>query len=216
MSKIISNENPLLNVYLMKIPENMDILSVFPPQRDIQIQCTATHKKRLERYAVWKLLENAIGHSFDTRIEDLVFSEKNGKWSCDTLSFSLSHSHGAAAVAVSNRPCGIDIENLDRFIQRHKDPTSVHKVMRRICSENELSASSSAREVLSVWTKKECIFKCYGSGQFFSRKVDLQAHQSKTIPVSLGEEYILSVCGDGLNNLQCFILDDSRFHEITF
>ena len=84
---------------------------VYPPQRAEEIEKTGSEKVRQEKLAVWKLLFVAIERKFGYKPEELKFSKtENGKWICDKLWFSLSHSHGASAVIVSDKPCGIDVE----------------------------------------------------------------------------------------------------------
>lgn len=206
---------PLFDVYVMKIPEDMKVLGVYPPERDSQLRATANEAHRLERYAAWVLLEKAVQHTFNLKLDSLNFTEKKGKWSCDKLHFSLSHSHGAVAVAVSNAPCGVDIENSGKFATRLDHPAIFEKMMRRICTRKELSALTRTEDFLTLWTKKECIFKCYGTDGFLSRKIDTFAHKSDTRLIALPEEYVLSFCGSNLEKMRCYVVDANNFRQIS-
>lgn len=205
---------PLFDVYVMKIPEDMTVQSVYPPEREAQLRATSNERLRTERYAVWTLLEKAVQHTFNLKLENLNFTEKKGKWSCDRLSFSLSHSHGAVAAVVSNGSCGVDIEHSGKFAARFESPALSEKMMRRICTRKELSACAHPEDFLALWTKKECIFKCYGTDGFFSRNIDTFAHKSETKVIRLPEEYVLSVCGSNLEKMRCYVVEANNFRQI--
>lgn len=71
--------------------------------------------------------------------------------------FSLSHSGELAALAVSDRPVGLDLERVV--------PVS-DAVKRRVLSQAELSWLESAGEegFSFLWTRKEAVLKCLGTG----------------------------------------------------
>ena len=70
------------------------------------------------------------------------------------IHFSMSHCHEAVAVAVSERPVGVDIETVD-----HYDP----EVARHVMSDDEMRQieASPQPEVafIRLWTMKESFFK---------------------------------------------------------
>ncbi len=206
---------PIFDVYIMNIPEEMEIHEVYPPNREKYINSISNQAGKAQRFAVWQLLEKAIARSFNTKFEDISFSENKGKWTCDKLQFSLSHTKGAVAVAVSNGCCGIDIENLEDFIQRHGDEDYLKKLAKRICTGKELGSVSSHRDLISMWTKKEAIFKCFGSGNFFSRKIDSLSHKSETRLIGSSDEYIVSVCGEKLEKMRVFIYENNEIKQIN-
>ena len=84
--------------------------STVPEERAKELSSIGNATVKREKEAVWGLLIAAIG-SLGTNPDDVTFGRtENGKWFCDKFFFSLSHSHGAVAVAISDNPCGIDIE----------------------------------------------------------------------------------------------------------
>ena len=95
---------PILDVYLAAITDDTEIFPVASEARRAYIAAASHSRVRRERYAVWRLLERGIEHSFDLHAEELVFTEKDGKWGCDGLYFSLSHSRGVAAAV---HPCRV-------------------------------------------------------------------------------------------------------------
>lgn len=203
----------LLDVYIMKVSGGITVDSVYPPERDRQLRETKTVNSRLERYAVWKLLEIAVKNSFSLSLEQLSFKEESGKWSCNELFFSLSHSHGAVAVAVSNGVCGVDIEPMNRFIRRYSDGELLKKIQRKICSQEENISLNSPHELINLWTKKECIYKCFGSEGFFSKKINTSAYDCETRSVFLPEEYVVSYCGALLSCANVYIYDREHLHQ---
>ncbi len=73
--------------------------------------------------------------------------------------FNISHTKGAAACAVKNVPVGVDIQT---------KALNFDSVMRRVCTENEknavISADDPQMEFTTLWTLKESILKCIGTG----------------------------------------------------
>lgn len=210
---IINKENKVLNensldVYIAAIPDNMEQSTVYPSDRDKFIRETKGFSKRLERYAVWRLLEIAVKHSFSLSMEEISFSENKGKWSCDKLFFSLSHTRGAVAAAVSKLPCGVDIEAMERFTRCYSDPRMLQKFQGKLRGEDENFTISNPRELIELWTKKECIYKCFGTEDYFTRKISTFAYESITKSVHLPEEYIISFCGEAISAAQIHIIDN--------
>ncbi len=207
---------PIFDVYYMNIPEDTEIREVYPQLREEYIKKTTNDAAKLQRYSVWFLLEKAITRSFNMKMDEISFSENKGKWSCDKLQFSLSHTKGAVAVAVSNGSCGVDIENLEDFISRHSDADYFKKLAKRICTLKELPLILSPEDLISFWTKKEAIFKCYGSGSFFSRKVDSFAHENETKLLGSSKQFVLSACGEKLEKMRVFVYENNEIRQINF
>ena len=89
------------NVYIKKIPDETFFHDVYPYERAQYINSSSNMKLKTQRYWVWKLLEEAALRSFGIGFENINFTVKNGIWSCGEFYFSLSHTDGAVAVAVS-------------------------------------------------------------------------------------------------------------------
>ena len=163
---------------------------VYPPQRAEEIEKTGSEKVRQEKLAVWKLLLVAIERKFGYKPEELKFSKtENGKWICDKLWFSLSHSHGAAAIIVSDKPCGIDVEYKVDFLKKCADKSFIEAFLNRIGESAGNSGALSAEEILSLWTKKESIYKKTGEGNFSPKKIT-SGEETKSFVVG---DYVFSV-----------------------
>ena len=145
---------------------------VYPPQRAEEIEKTGSEKARREKLAVWKLLLAAIERKFGYKPEELEFSKtENGKWICDKLWFSLSHSHGATAVIVSEKPCGIDVEYKVDFLKKSADKSFIAAFLNRIGESAKDLGTLSAEDILSLWTEKESLYKKTGEGIFSPKKI---------------------------------------------
>ena len=150
-------KNNFTHVYLAQIP-NGELRNVYPEERQAEIELTKNAKLKREKYYVWRLFEYALFESFGQNISELEFTKhKSGRWSTPFCEFSLSHTDGVVAVAISNEPVGVDIEVIK---PRHNDKTA-----KRVMAEDEYgkyqSLSEAEREefFFSVWTSKEAIFK---------------------------------------------------------
>ena len=73
--------------------------------------------------------------------------------------FNISHTKGAVACAVKDIPVGVDIQ---------KKVGNYEAVMRRVCTDREKEAiavsADPCLEFTTLWTLKESILKCIGTG----------------------------------------------------
>lgn len=163
---------------------------IYPPQRAEEIEKTGSEKAKREKIAVWRLLLAAIDRKFGFKPEELDFSKtESGKWICDKLWFSLSHSRGASAVIVSDKPCGIDVEYKVDFLKKSADKSFIEGFLDRIGESSKDLETLSAEEVLSLWTKKESLYKMTGEGIFSPKKITPE-EETKCFVVG---DYVFSV-----------------------
>lgn len=77
----------------------------------------------------------------------------------DGIYFSISHCNDAVAVVISEKPVGIDIEETIKVKESLVD---------FVCNDDEkrtIFQSPDAGEAFSIlWTQKEAVFKCIGTG----------------------------------------------------
>ena len=144
-------------VYVAEIPFG-EPENVYPKERQTEIGLTKNEKLRKEKYYVWRLLEHAIADKYGICASELEFTKHSGGWwSTPSFEFSLSHTDGIVAVAISNESVGVDVEVIK--------PRRSEKTAERIMSADEynqyLQLRGEDREVffLSVWTAKEAVFK---------------------------------------------------------
>ena len=191
----------------MRVPENFSLEHIYPSERKDYILSSSSVKTIAQRYGAWKALECAINNSFSLKMEEINFINNSGKWQCDKLHFSLSHTDKALAVAVSNKPCGIDIEALARFNKKNSDSLVLEKFEKKICADDEDIYLGSPRDFIELWTKKESIYKCCGSGHFSAKSINTRQYLTLSESIVLDEEFVFSICGDDIDNNRIFLID---------
>ena len=172
-------------VYCARIPFDFESREIRPQQRAAEISAARCEKVRVQKFFAWKLLEHALAVRLGLTIDaaDIIRGE-NGKWFCrgrEDCFFSLSHTDGAVAAAVSQRPCGVDIE---RFVQKRF--LSERLAERILCPEEKkeyaailpypenlhTAAEKKSRYAALKWTQKESIFKMRDGDTFVPSKID--------------------------------------------
>lgn len=141
----------------------------FPAARKKEIEGVTNERLRAEKTGAWNLLRFAIRNCYRLDPDALFFRKsKEGKWSTNGFHFSITHSHGAYAVALSNAPCGVDMEPISPFVAKCEDPSFAASFARKI-GEEDLSPLS----LLKKWTGKESVFKWKGAGKFIPEEISL-------------------------------------------
>ena len=169
------------------------------PERKAYVLSAVNENVRKQRAAVWSLLSFAFAHSLGLNISRMNFFFDNGKPECSECEFSLSHTDGYVAVAVSSRSVGVDVELLTtRFTE---------KLFNRITTENERKRMTySPLRTAMLWTAKESIFKQAGKGVFAPKKIETSDRRTLTMT---DDRLVLSVATE-VNDLQTFFVQDYR------
>ena len=141
------------------------------------------------------LARKAISKWCNVPAESVVFGKNNyGKPFAKDLAveFNVSHSGDMVVCAVSDRPVGIDVEQ----IRPMRD-----SVAKRICSQEELdywsapsiSEAERLNRFFEIWTAKEAYCKCIGIGiQDFAQLRQQNVLEMERTTTLLGE-YMVSV-----------------------
>jgi phosphopantetheine--protein transferase-like protein len=148
-----------LRVYVAPVPSFIKIEPVYPALRDNEICACSNQTVKSEKYCVWKLLEYAIKSALNKDITQFSFTKNaSGKWECKDFEFSLSHSKGVVAVAISNKKVGVDIEQYREMAEGIENKILTDEEKREF-----VAIADSARNdyLLKKWTQKESIFKCH-------------------------------------------------------
>ncbi|MBQ7907509.1 MAG: lecithin retinol acyltransferase family protein [Clostridia bacterium] len=157
-----------------------------------------------QKKCAYGLLNYALQKSFDIKPKiSLVTKDKRGKPTLKGCFFSISHTSNLVAVAVSRRDVGVDIEEI-------KEHAALSPERNHVLSESE--TAESFVDVLSLWTKKEAIFKLDNSlTGFIPGKIDTNLYPTKTIKVLFeGKEYFLSVAMESLAAVNVIYLDGEQ------
>ena len=112
----------------------------------------------------WLMLKELLGQVGFNRIDSDEFRyNPNGKpYIPGAPHFSISHCKAGIAVAVDDKPIGIDIEAV-----RHADEELIARTMneaeRELVNEG-MSALERDRAFIRLWTQKEAVVKMQGTG----------------------------------------------------
>ncbi len=113
--------------------------------------------------------------------------------------FSLSHTDRFAAAAVSDAPCGVDIEE---FTRTGDFPRLAQKVLTD--EEQKRFPAPTPEQFLRLWTAKESIFKCRGHGTFVPRTIEAD----DGVVHAETDELLIALCGD-VSAVRLIILNGS-------
>lgn len=182
-------KNNFVDVYFILSEAPLDG-KVFPPERQAEIDGVKNEKLKKAKITSWSLLKVAIENTFSEKIENVNFSKaENGKWTADKFSFSITHTDGFVAVAVSLNGCGVDVEKRDAFYKKCADKPFIDSFSKKI------GVLSTDKEVLlKAWTAKESAYKAAGEGSFISSNA-----YEKSFPVKhyLFDDYVIAVSSKG-------------------
>ncbi len=137
-----------------------------------------------EKYTVWQLLCHAVKYFCGKDLQSLhPIKNPNGRWTCEKIYFSLSHSHGVCVVVLDNCPIGVDIQlwEKDRFdtklLNRIATPEEwqmlAQQTLQQLPQEEQSNATLlvEPQQILSLWCKKEALFKKLDLPRFVPNKM---------------------------------------------
>ena len=166
----------------------------FGPALDGHLRKKTNPTVRTSSVAAWSLLADGLRMLGLEELPEVRFGA-NGKpcFANSPLHFSLSHSGNLAAALISDKPCGVDVEQVR--------PEVAERLRERCLSDVERAQGC---DFFEIWTKKECIAKLDGRGMAaYPCEVDtldgrwLHRFFTTRVRDSLGQEYALSaLCGD--------------------
>ena len=166
--RVFFGENAV-DIFIMKIDDVSDA-PILDAKRAEYIEKATDPRTRRERRAAWQLLLTGLkARGIDPeKIE--ITREECGRWTSPEVCFSLSHTRDAVAVAVADKPVGIDIEEI-----KERDITALS---RRALTEREREEldmappEESLTRFYEIWCKKEAYFKTLGSDAFVPNRVE--------------------------------------------
>ncbi len=195
---------PVADVYIARQPENIDISPIYPKARYDEICNVSNDSVKTEKYYAWKLLRLAIERSLGYDFESLNFNKAdNGKWICDRCEFSISHSSGFVAVAVSKKPIGVDIEKIEALNNEN--------LPKRVLSIEEYNYFSSLPQdkaneyFIKMWTQKEAFYKYSSEKTFAPKDIIIPDNLLYSIKLEYGAiHYYLSVVSEDIKAVRIF------------
>lgn len=104
--------------------------------------------------SAWNLLYRVITDN-NLPVGTVAFTDTGKPYFKDNeIYFSLSHSHGLCAVAISDHPVGVDVEII-------KSSYNLHLIERSLCEEENLNYDG---DFTRIWCRKEAVAKMIGKG----------------------------------------------------
>ena len=138
-----------------------------------------------ESCSAWQLLYNTLLER-GLPVQEVSFND-NGKpyFTKSKIFFSLSHSHGLCAIAISDITVGVDIEVI-------KDHYNTHMVERSLCNkEREVFKGDFTR----IWCRKEAIAKKKGTGiTGYPSDIDTTKESFREKSIFFREKFYWLVC----------------------
>ena len=159
---------------------------ILPQFADDDMKKIRNIRVRNEKKAGYGLLAFAMEKmGADADVKD-CFLSITGKPIHKSFNFSISHSQGVVALAVS-RSCGVGID-----IEPQKNEKRTEKLLKKMMCDGEETINS-----LVLWTKKEAIFKCEEKEKVFKpNKINTMNYSTKSIKFDFEkEEFVLSIAG---------------------
>ncbi len=146
----------------------------------------------------WLMLQELVGIS--TKVgqntpqtpigcRKFVYNEHGKPFLPDGPFFSISHCKEGIAVAVDEKPVGIDIEGI-----RRADRDLIARVMNKGEQEQITNAADPARMFTRLWTQKEAVVKAQGVGICsFEQLQEVLVNPSYRVETIEKDKYIYSI-----------------------
>jgi len=139
----------IVNLFLVDVRNlkvtNLDSFNFTKEEKQI-IDNLKTETAKIEKAVSFLLKRKFIGEYSLNEFGKPISKDKE---------FNVSHSKGYVAIAISDEPVGLDIE----YLRLHKEA-----LKKMIASEKEERAIESIEDFFKVWTSKESLVKCVGTG----------------------------------------------------
>jgi 4'-phosphopantetheinyl transferase len=172
------------------------------------------------RWLLRQMLAEALGGRAENIVIDAVAGAPPRVLSRPDLHLSVSHSGGWVAVAVADRPVGIDIEGLGA---RRDSP----RFARWVCGPDEwrawraLEGKAADDALIAHWTRKEAWLKREGGEVMLTRMRRLQADavdapSANVATWRVGDQAMLSLCADAVAAVQFDADATARLQQAGF
>lgn len=191
---------PVIDVYVADVARFKDFKNL-PRLAKQEIKVLKNDDLIEQKRCAYGLLEYAVKGTFNKPLDvKSISKDKRGKPHMREGFFSISHTKGLACIAVSRQDVGVDIELL-------KEHIALEPLKTRITCDNE--TAESTLQTLSLWTKKEAIYKLDNNiEKFIPSKINTNDYQTKTVKISFqNNEFLLSVASQSVDNVNFLLLD---------
>lgn len=200
----------MTNIYITNIEENKISLNELIKKIPQNILKYVTkYKEENSKYlsaTSWYILVKYLKDDFNIDIEkEKVYENNNHKPLMDNIYFNISHSSCMCCVIISNKNCGIDIEEINERIKHQA-------ISKRFFSDSMyqeyLISDNKLEKFIMEWTKKEAYFKYIGTGiKLNELSIDLTINiESRLIKKNNNYYYVSYITEEKVNNIKRIVL----------
>ena len=169
------------------LEQKPELIKYLPIERRQKLERLRGKNDKNNSLIAWLLLMYALKKPY---LPDFSYYERGKPYfkELPDIHFSISHCKTGVVVVISDKPIGVDIQDIRPFNRRTAE---------RVCNEAELefllNSEDKACEFTKLWAIKESILKQSGAGIFGSIK---NAISNCKLPIKTYcyEKHIISVC----------------------
>ena len=140
----------MVNLFVEALPPVYLCCDALIAAEDVASAMRFQNEKRRREHLAWRrIVRRELGAKVHIDYNDVgaPVVDASGRW------ISVAHGGESVAVAIADRPVGVDIESLGRDFDR---------VAPRYMTSEELSLSSNEHWTCYAWCAKEAMYKLYG------------------------------------------------------
>lgn len=185
----------MLKLKIVRIPDEPSFGALSIPLSATDYINSAKGKAKTERAIAMLLLKEALSELGVSSFGIEILPSGKPVLVGSDLHFSISHAGGLCALALSDTPVGIDLQDMETVSKIH-DPNSF---ARRYFSADEYKAFAeepTPEQLCRIWTRKEALCKLLGrqlsSSLSSLSSLDYQGVEFVTRMASLEKEFFLT------------------------
>lgn len=196
---------PMIDVYVSSVSRFKDFKKL-PKYAKKELKSVKNDSLKNQKRCAYGLLDYAMQSSFKKPLDIKSMSkDERGKPFMADYFFSISHTNDLVCVAVSKENVGVDIEEL-------KPHQTLEKAKERILHENEQTEVLDDEKALTLWTKKEAIYKLDDSIKvFIPKEIDTTKYQTKAEKLVFEDKtFIVSASARTVINVNFLTIDGKK------
>lgn len=158
------------------------------------------YRRRIDRWncvITYLMLQYGLRECFGINSFELAFGEYGKPYLPEYpyVHFNISHCDAGCAVAVADRPAGVDIQDVRPVLR---------EVVQRVCSAYELEefdqSQNQDRFFTRIWVAKESYGKMIGTGILHELQNNCWGNTNVSIHIDEGKKYTIGLCIEHIAN----------------
>lgn len=158
-----------------------------------KIDAKGTEKSRLQSLAGYILLYRIMEESFPKEQLKISFNE-HGKPLCDFCFFSIAHSADRVVCVVSDKPIGVDIQQI-KSVKQRKSYMIFNKAESDYVNQNVKLIS---QRYVEIFTKKEAAIKMLGLSLSQAATIDTLSKDFK-FKTCQKDDFFITICSENVS-----------------